>query len=97
MWVPNLFPHPTRLNGLGRGSFFGIPCPCPPTDPHPTHTPDRSPLKIDGNKRGGPGNEYGWALARGGAGITGKIAPPALGMGRARRVKAGSALPYNEH
>jgi len=50
--APGPFPRPAPLNGLGRGVFFGIPCPCPRTSPRPTHTPDGSPLKIGGNKRG---------------------------------------------
>jgi len=27
--APGPFPRPAPLNGLGRGVFFGIPCPCP--------------------------------------------------------------------
>ena len=50
--APGPFPRPAPLNGLGRAVFFGIPCPCPRSDPRPTHTPDGSPLKIGGNKRG---------------------------------------------
>jgi len=46
------FPRRTPLNGLGRGVFIGIPCRCPRSGPSPTHTPDGSPLKIGGNKRG---------------------------------------------
>ena len=46
------FPRPAPLNGLGRGVFFGSPCPCPRSGPRPTHTPDGSSLKIGGNKRG---------------------------------------------
>ena len=49
---PRPFPRPAPLNGLGRGVFFGIPYPCPRSGPCPTHTPDGSPLKIGGNKRG---------------------------------------------
>jgi len=50
--APGPFPRPAPLNGLGRCVFFGIPCPCPRSGPRPTHTPDGSPLKIGGNKRG---------------------------------------------
>jgi len=50
--TPGPFPRPAPLNGLGRGVFFGIPCPCPRSGPRPTHTPDGSRLKIGGNKRG---------------------------------------------
>jgi len=49
---PGPFPRPAPLNGLGRGVFFGIPCPCPRSGPCPTHTPDRSLLKIGANKQG---------------------------------------------
>ena len=49
--APDPFPRPTPLNGLGRGVFFGIPCPCLRSGPRPIHTPDGSPLKIGGNKR----------------------------------------------
>jgi len=50
--APGPFPRPAPLNGLGRGVFFGIPCPCPRSGPRPTHTRDGSPLKMGGNKRG---------------------------------------------
>jgi len=50
--APGPFPGPAPLNGLGRGVFFGIPCPCPRSGHRPTHTPDGSPLKLGGNKRG---------------------------------------------
>jgi len=68
--APGRFPRPAPLNGLGRGVFFGIPCPCPRSGPRPTHTPDGSPLKIGGNKRGpvqgmsagGPRTGAGWGL-----------------------------------
>jgi len=50
--APGPFPRPAPLNGLGRGVFFGIPGPCPRSGPHPTHTPNGSPLKMGGNKRG---------------------------------------------
>ena len=50
--APGPFPSPAPLNGLGRGVFFGIPCPCSRSGPRPTHTPDGSPLKMSGNKRG---------------------------------------------
>jgi len=50
--APGPFPSPAPLNGLGRGVFFGIPCPCPRSSPRPTHTPDGSPLKMGGKKRG---------------------------------------------
>jgi len=43
-------PRPTQRPGAGV--FFGIPCPSPGSGPCPTHTPDGSPLKIGGNKRG---------------------------------------------
>ena len=49
---PSPCARPAPLNGLGRGVFFGIPCPCPRSGPRPTHTPDRSPLKMGRNKRG---------------------------------------------
>jgi len=48
--APGPFPRPAPLNGLGRGVFFGIPCPCPRSGPRSTHTPARSPLKMGGNK-----------------------------------------------
>jgi len=68
--APGPFPRPAPLNGLGRGVFFGIPCPCPRSGPRPTHTPDGSPLKMGGNKRGpvqgmsagGPRAGAGWGL-----------------------------------
>jgi len=45
--------HPlAQLCGLGRSVFFPIPCPCPRSVPCRTHTPDRSTLKIGGNKQG---------------------------------------------
>ena len=50
--APGPFPRPAPLKGLGRGVFFGIPCPCRPSGPRPTKTPDGSPLKMGGNKRG---------------------------------------------
>ena len=50
--APGPFPGPALLNGLGRGVFFGIPCPSRRAGPRPTHIPDGSPLKIGGNKRG---------------------------------------------
>jgi len=50
--APGSFPRLAPLNGLGRGFFFGIPCPGPGLGPRPTHTPDWSPLKMGGNKRG---------------------------------------------
>jgi len=50
--APGPFPRPAPLKGLGRGVFFGIPCPCARSGPRPTHTPDGSPLKMCGNKRG---------------------------------------------
>ena len=46
------FRRPESLNGLVRGVFFGIPCPCPRSRFRLTHTPDGSPLKIGRNKRG---------------------------------------------
>jgi len=49
---PRPFSRPVPLNGQGRGVFFGIPCPCPPSGPLPAHTPDGSRLKIGGNKPG---------------------------------------------
>ena len=49
---PRPFSGPTPLNGLGRGVFFGFPCPSPRSGPRPTHAPDGYPLKIGGNKRG---------------------------------------------
>jgi len=69
-WAPSPFLRPAPLTGLGRGVFFGIPCPCPPSGPRPTHTPDGSPLKMGGNKRGpaqgmsagGPRAGVGWGL-----------------------------------
>jgi len=51
-WATGLFPRPAPRNGLGRGVFFGILCPGPHSGPRPTHSPDRSPLKMGGNKRG---------------------------------------------
>ena len=50
--APGPFPRPAPLNGLGRSVFFGIPGPCPRSGPRPTHTPNGSPLKLGGNKRG---------------------------------------------
>ena len=50
--APGPFLRPAPLNGLGRGVFFGIPCPCASSGPRPTHTPDGSPSKMCGNKRG---------------------------------------------
>ena len=50
--APGPVPRPAPLDGLWRGVFFGIPCPCPRSGPRPTHTPDGSPLKMGGNKRG---------------------------------------------
>jgi len=50
--APGPFPRPAPLNGLGRGVFFRIPCPCPRSGPRPTHTPDGFPLEMGGNKRG---------------------------------------------
>jgi len=50
--APGPFPRPAPLNGLGRGVFFGIAGPCPRSGPRPTHTPNGSPLKMGGNKRG---------------------------------------------
>ena len=46
------FPRPAPLSGLGGCVFFGIPCPSSGSGPRPTHTPDGSPLKMSGNKRG---------------------------------------------
>jgi len=68
--APGPVPRPAPLKGLARGVFFGIPCLCPRSGPHPTHTPDASPLKMGGNKRGpvqgmsagGPRAGAGWRL-----------------------------------
>jgi len=65
---PLSLPRPTQLPGAGY--FFGIPCPCPRSGPPSSHTPDRFPLKISGNKRcpvqgmsgGGPWTGAGWGL-----------------------------------
>jgi len=63
-------PRPAPLNSLGWGVFFDIPCPCPHSGPHPTHTADRFRLKIGRNKgapvqgmsAGGPWNGAGRPL-----------------------------------
>jgi len=70
--APSPFPRPAPLNGLGRGVFFGIPCPSRGSGPRPTHTLDGSPLKMGGNKRGpcrewvrlGPGRGRGGDYCR---------------------------------
>lgn len=62
---PQTFSRPTPQNGQGGGGFFRIPCPGTPLRLHPTHTLDRSPLKISSNKWGpvqGLSAGAGWGL-----------------------------------
>ena len=95
--APSPFPHPTPLNRLGRGVFFGIPRHCPHSGPCPTHTPDRSPFKIGGNKRG-PSRE--WVRVGPGRGrgrVYQKHTHPAPCKGGVWRMKTRPALPRNEH
>jgi len=74
--APGPFRRPAPLNGLGRGVFFAIPCPCPRSGPRPTHTPDGSPLKIACNKRGPvQGMSVGGPLTGAGQGLP-EIYPP---------------------
>jgi len=74
--APGPFPRPAPLNGLGQGVFFGIPCPCPRSGPGPTHTPDRSPLTIGGNKRGPVQGMSGGGPLTGQGGDYSKPTPP---------------------
>ena len=91
------FPRPAPLNGLGRGVFFGIPCPSPRLGPCPTHTPDGSLSKIGGNKRG-PVQGMSASGPRTGAGRgLPPNTPPALCKGGVCRVKTRPAPPRNEH
>jgi len=74
--APGPFPRPAPLNGLGRGVSFGILCPCPRSGPSPTHTPDGSPLKMGGNKRGPvQGMSAGGPRAGAGRGLPEKYPP----------------------
>jgi len=74
--APGPFPRPAPLNGLGRGVFFGIPCPCARSGPRPTHTPDGSPLKMCGNKQGPvQGMSAGGPRAGAGRGLPEKYPP----------------------
>jgi len=49
---PRPFSPPRPTQRLGAGCLFRHSLPCPRSGPRPTHTPDGSPLKIGGNKRG---------------------------------------------
>jgi len=74
--APGPCPRPAPLNGLGRGVFFGIPCPCPRSGLRPTHTPDGSPLIIAGNKQGPvQGTSAGGPQAGAGRGLPEKYPP----------------------
>jgi len=74
--APGPFPRPAPLNGLGQGVFFGIPCPCARSGPRPTHTPDGSPLKMSGKKRGPvQGMSAGGPRAGAGRGLPEKYPP----------------------
>jgi len=96
--APGPFPRPAPLNGLGRGVFFGIPCPCPRSGPRPTHTPDGSPLKIGGNKRGPvQGMSAGGPLTGAGRGLPETYPTPAPCKGGVWRVKTRPAPHRNEH
>ena len=91
------FPCPAPLNGLGRGVFFGIPCSCPPSCPRTTYTPDGSPLKIGGNKRGPVQGMSAGGPRWGQGGDHLKHTPPARCKGGVWRVKTRPAPPCNEH
>ena len=74
--APGPFPRPAPLNGLGQGVFFGIPCPCHRSGPPLTHTPDGSPLRMGGNKRGPvQGMSAGGPRAGAGLGLPYKYPP----------------------
>jgi len=90
-------PFPPSLNSLGRGVFFGIPCPCPRSGPSTTHPPDGSPLKIGVNKWGSSREWVGvgpWQVL---GGNYRKQTPPALYKSRGSGVQTHSAPPGNEH
>jgi len=92
--APGPFPNPAPLNGLGWGVFFGIPCPSSPSGPCPTYTPDGSPSKIGGNKRGPvQGMSPGGPRTGAGSGSPEKYpAGPVLGRGLACENPPGPAL-----
>jgi len=41
--APCPVPRPALLQGLEESVIFSIPCPSPPSGPHPTHTPEGFP------------------------------------------------------
>jgi len=90
MWAHSPFPRPVPLKSLGQGVFFGILWPCPRSDQSPAHTPDRFLFKIEGSKEGPArsGEECGWTLEGGRAGITRKIPRPGPSKGRVWRIKS---------
>ena len=97
-WAPGPFPSPAPLSGHGWGAFFSIPCRFPRSGPCPTHTPDGSPLKIGGTKRGPvQGMSAGGPLMGSVCGLCENIPAPPPCECWVWRVKTRPAPPRNKH